>query len=669
MGLNSPWLTARQAAAGGDGAAADHAGASADSPVGAAIRPSTPRQVTAKPQDSLPSPSRLRDRLPGPEPVLPPVTRAGLDSAMLRGEALRRFLPSLSGASRAGLAQDGIAALTVAALAVPQGMAYALVAGVPPEMGLLAAAVPAVVAALFGSSPYLVTGPTNPIALVIGASIVAPALAAGGGLPIGTVLATGLLAGVVLAAFGLFGFGRASRFLSDSVVVGFATGAGLLIALRQIPSLADPAIGSAPGDPLVPRLWWLLQDAGHALASADARALVLAVGVPVVVLGLRRLDARIPGALLALVLASLLARLLGWDSGAGALPALEPTPAHALRLRIPTALDPGAVAAPALAIALLATVQSVAAARALAPIRGPRLDPDREVFAQGAANLAAAVIGALPTSGSLTRSALARSAGGRSRLAPALSGLLVLLALPLLAPLLTRIPLAALSGLVIFSGLDLISTRALRRAAVTRGDGLVLVATLAATLWIDLVQAIYLGLFLSLALLVRRSGRLRLVEIVRAGGGRFREIEIDAATGTSPAVLLHLEGDLNFAVAPELDEQLMRIGERGARVVVLRLKRARYLDATVLEVLRRVFGELRRGGATVILCGLTEPMAALLADTELGRELGPQGLLRTGPRLFEGFERALQRTRVLLRPLPEESVFRSEPPEGWAYEI
>jgi SulP family sulfate permease len=548
-------------------------------------------------------------------------------------------------------------------------MAYALVAGVPPEMGLLAAAVPAVVAALFGSSPYLVTGPTNPIALVIGVSVVAPAVAAGAGLPLGTVLATGLLAGLMLVGFGLFGLGRASRFLSDSVVAGFAAGAGILIALRQVPSLAEAGVHFTAGDPLVPRLWWLLQDAARALASADARALALAAGVPVVVVLLRRVDPRIPGALLALALATELAELLGWDAEPAALRTLGRISFEPMRLHLPTALDPGTAAAPALAIALLATVQSVAAARSLAPARGPRLDPDREVFGQGMANLAAALVGALPTSGSLTRSALARAAGARSRLAPALSGLVILALLPLLAPILTRIPLAALAGLVIFSGLDLINPRGLRRAAVTRGDALVLLATLAATLWIDLVQAIYLGLFLSLALLVRRTGRLHMVEIVRANGGRFREIEIDDTTGTSPAVLLHLEGDLNFAVAPELDEQLIKIGKRGPQVVVLRLKRARHLDATVLEVMRRAFGELRRRGATVILCGLTDATAALLEDTELGRELGPEGLLRTGPRLFEGFERALQRTRGLLPTLPEEKIFRSEPPDGWAYEI
>jgi SulP family sulfate permease len=198
---------------------------------------------------------------------------------------------------------------------------------------------------------------------------------------------------------------------------------------------------------------------------------------------------------------------------------------------------------------------------------------------------------------------------------------------------------------------------------------LVLAATLGATLWIDLVQAVYVGLFLSLALLVRRSGRLQVVEIVSSGPDRFRELAIDEKTGTTPAVMLHLEGDLNFAVAPELADLLGEIGARRPRVLILRLKRARHLDATVLEVLRWRFGELCARGTRVLLCGLTDPVAELLERTELAEVLGSDGLLRAGARLFEGFERAVQRTRAELRPLSDDEIFRTDVRPPWSYEI
>ena len=582
---------------------------------------------------------------------------------------LARFRPHLRGTSLATVRLDVTAGLTVAALAVPQGLAYALVAGVPPEMGLYAAAIPTLLAALFGSSPYLVTGPTNPIALVIGVSIVAPALAEGRPVPIDEVLATGLLAGLLLAGFGLIGLGRTSRFLSDSVLAGFATGAGILIALRQIPALAASATPPSGESALAPAIWWLLLDAARALADAEPRALALALGVPAVVLALRRIDPRIPAALIGLGGATLAARALGWDSGPHALATLGAIPASFAQFGFPAFGAPERIAAPALAVAMLATLQSVAAARTLRPADFRPLDTDRELVSQGVANVAASLTGALPTSGSLTRSALARSAGGRSRLAPAMSGLAIAALLPLFGPALEHVPLAALVGLVVMSGLDLVNVRGIRRASTTRGDIAVLLVTLVATLWIDLLQALYAGLFLSLALLVRRAGRLQMVELVRSGTGRFSEIPIDSRTGDTPAVLLHLEGDLNFAVAEELADHLLEVGRRGPRVVVLRLKRARHLDATVLESLRHAAEELKRSGTLVVVCGLTDQLAALLAETELCELLGPDGLLRAGPRLFEGFERALRRIRTLLRPLADDEIFRSEGPVGWMYEI
>lgn len=572
----------------------------------------------------------------------------------------RRFAPDLGGVSAATLAPDLVAGLTVAALAIPQGLAYALVAGCPPEMGLVAAAVPTTVAALFGSSRFLVSGPTNPISLVVGAAVVAPALATGAGDAVPRVLGTALVAGLLLLAFGLAGVGRASRFLSDSVIAGFATGAGLLISFGILPKLAGDLGPVSPAPDFVPAIWPLLSAGARAVAGSDARTLALALAVPALVLGLRRLLPRAPSPLLAIGLATLAAFSLGWSDGPRAIATLGALPLSLPHFAAPLVLSPAEVLPPALAIALLATLQSIAAARTVASVQGPRFDPDRELFAQGAANVATAFVGGVPTCGSLSRSAQLRSAGGRTRFASVLSGLAMAGLVPFLGPLLALVPLSALVGLVVLSGIELIDPRSLRRAATTRSDAAILVATLSATLLIDLVQALYAGLFLSLALLVRRAGRLQLVEIVRAGEGRFREIPVDERTGTWPAVLLHLEGDLNFAVAPELTDRLSEIAARGPRVVVLRLKRARHVDATVLEALRQAFSALRARGAAVLVCGLTDDVARFLESSELATLLGPGALLRAGPRLFEGFERAVDEARHRLAPLSEERIFRGE---------
>lgn len=563
---------------------------------------------------------------------------------------LRRFLPDLSGTSRRGLGSDAIAGLTVAAVGIPQGMAYALVAGLPLEMGLLAAGLPALIAAFFGSSPYLITGPTNPTALVIAAAVVAPALAAGGGVPTHQVLAIGLISGLILMGFAVFGLGSASRFLADSVVRGLSVAVGILVILGQLAAATGLARSGADGWPLVPQVWPILVDAARMIFSLDARTFVLLTGVPLLVAGLRALDARFPGGIVALAGAALLAAALGWDEGPNALRTLEAAGSVWPGLQLPILGDPS-LGAPALAIALLVTAQSLGASRSMGASPGGRIDFDRELFGQGAANVSAALVGAMPTSGSFTRSSLARRSGAQSRAAAAISGLAVLLLLPVLGDVLARVPLAALAGLVLLTGIDLVNPAGIRRACTTRGDTGVFVVTVGAALWLGIVEAIYAGLFLSLALLVRRSGRLQMVEIVRAGRDRVREIPIDERTGTTPAVVLHLEGDLNFAVAGELSDQLRAIAERRPRVLILRLKRARHLDATVLDGLRRVFEDCSAAGTTPILCGLQHKTAESLARTDVGRLLGPEGLLETGPRLFEGLERAYARARTLLSTL------------------
>ncbi len=590
---------------------------------------------------------------------------------------LRRFLPDLSGVSSRGLGSDAIAGLTVAAVGIPQGMAYAMVAGLPLEMGLLAAGLPALVAAFFGSSPYLITGPTNPTALVISAAVVAPALAAGGGAPTHQVLAIGLIAGFILMGFAVFGLGSASRFLADSVVRGLSVAVGLLVVLGQLAAATGLPRSGGDGWPLVPQVWPILVDALRMLFSLDVRTFVLLAGVPLFVAGFRVLDARLPGGILALAGAALLATVLGWDEGPAALSTLEAAGSVWPILQFPILGDPS-LGAPALAIALLVTAQSLGASRStgVSATRGlagssrhRRIDFDRELFGQGAANVTAAFIGAMPSSGSFTRSSLARRSGAQSRATAAISGLVVLLLLPVLGDLLSRVPLAALAGLVLLTGIDLVNPAGIRRACTTRGDTGVFLVTVGAALWLGIVEAIYAGLFLSLALLVRRSGRLQMVEIVRAGRDRVREIPIDERTGTSPAVVLHLEGDLNFAVAGELADQLRTIAERRPRVLILRLKRARHLDATVLEGLRRVFEDCTDAGTTPILCGLQPETADLLAQTEVGRLLGREGLLETGPRLFEGLERAYARAREMLAPRGDSEIFRDEQPDAWSYEI
>lgn len=572
----------------------------------------------------------------------------------------RQFAPHLHGTTAGMVPSELLAGATIAAIAVPQAIAYAFVAGLPPQMGLIAAALPCALAALFGSSPHLVTGPTNPTALVLGLSVVAPAVAATGHVPIQAVLATGLLCGAMLMAFGLLGVGRVSRFLSDSVVMGFSTGAGILIAVRLIPAL-DPNLQatSHPGG-FAPHSWPVFYDAGRALLAASPEAVALALFTPAAVLALRLIGPRVPAALIALAGVTVATSFLGWTDLGGPLAVVGPIDFGWSKPHWPTDTQFNPYTGPAFALALLVTVQSIAAARSVrSPGTSQRLDPDRELFSQGVGNVVSGLWGGMVTSGSLTRSAIARSSGGQTRLAALTSGALIAVGLPFLSSWIAPIPMAALVGIVFLSGVQLIQPTALRRATTTRGDALVLLGTLLATLWIDLVNALYVGVFLSLALLIRRSGRLQISELIETEPGRFAEQEIDPLTGETAVVLLHLEGDLNFAVAETLSEHLDQIARHCPSVVVLRMKRVTYLDATVLESLRSATQNLAQGGTRFLLCGLTHEQLKRLEGTELARSLGEKGLLPAGPRLFDGFEQAIQRARELVAGENSDSPWRT----------
>jgi len=564
---------------------------------------------------------------------------------------------ALRGYDRTRLRCDLIAGATVAIVAVPQGMAYALVAGVPVQYGLYAAMAPAIVAALLGSSRHLVTGPTFPTAILV-FSIIHPLLAAGKGpeavMPVVFLLA--VLSGVVMVLAGLVRIGNLVRYVSQAVVVGFITGAAVLIIANQVHSvlgIRPTAAGWPTWTPVVLRqLEGVLADAGE----ANGRAIAVAVGVAIFVLVCARLDRRIPAAILAIGGAGLVVRLGGWTHGE-----LE------LIGRIPRSLPPlsrpwmtgqaiHAYAGGAVAIALLGVVQALTIAKSVAARSGQRIWPNRELIAQGLARIVGGLTSSIPPSASLGRTALNYQAGARTPIAAASSGLFVAAIVLAFAGWARWIPQAALAAIIICAAADAIDLGAIRRILTgTRADAAVLVITLIAALSIPLHYALYLGVAMSIILVVRQTSALQMAEMVSTGGGRFREIDVDEQTGTSPVVLLQLEGAVYFGVADELEAQLRQIASRGARVIILRTKRAHHFDATVAERLKRFAEDFRSRGGVLLLCGMRRELRDMLHRTGLDDAIGPRNLLLTDRDVFGSVRRALERARELLggadRPL------------------
>jgi SulP family sulfate permease len=511
-----------------------------------------------------------------------------------------------------GLRRDVVAGLTVAAVAVPQAMAYALIAGVDPRYGLYTAIVTTFIAATFGSSAHLIGGPTNAISLVVFSAIA--------GLNLGdraqqlqAVFLLSLMVGGLQLLIFFLKLGDLTRYVSESVVLGFMLGAGFLVALSQVPNLLGVRALGDGNQHLLYRLYRTLVE-GEPI-SPDA--LALGLGTVAVVLALRALGDRLRVPLPDLLLALVFASLVAWAAGRPALgeplhiPRQLPAP-HLPRVEWVWVRD---LAGSALAIAILGLLEAIAIAKSIASRTRQRLDYNRQCLGEGLANLGGGLFQCMPGSGSLTRSAINYQAGAVSRLSGILSALTVAAAVLLLANLARYVPRPALAGILVVTAWRLVDrTRLAYCLRATRYDAVIALATAGTAVFISIEFAVLIGVFLSFLLFVPRAARLLASELVVSKERVVRERQPDDPP-CSKLVLFSLEGELFFGAAPELDHYLAELAARaqqGARVIVLRLKRTRNPDMVCLERLQQFLEDMQKRHVPVLLCGVREDFARAL---------------------------------------------------------
>jgi SulP family sulfate permease len=450
------------------------------------------------------------------------------------------------------------------------------------------------------------------------------------------------LAGVLQLGLGALRMGVLTDYISTPVVTGYITGAAVLIAVGQLGN------ATAAGD-LHGSLLRVVSSVPGAIGDARADAVALAVASVVTIAGLRRVHRAIPGSLLALAAGGAAAWWLD-DPSLPTVGDLAPIrgglpPLTLPHLDLTPALLPAAVAA-----MMLSLVESNAVGRMLAAKSGIRLDANFDFVGQGAANLASALGGGYPVSGSLNRSVLNWAAGARSRVAGITSGLLVLVVTSLFGPLVGRVPVASLAGLLFVVAWDLVDVskiRGLFRAG--RGDLAAFLVTFAGTLVLHLEQAIYLGVGVSILLYLRRARLLVVTELVVDERLHLREAEPQSRMARCSRIrVLHVEGRLFFATATELSQALEHAFEdRKVEVFVLRLKRTTGLDATVAEVLARAALELDAEGRHLLLVGMRGDTMARLREMGLEETVGVADLFPSRPGWFEAMDLALARALEL----------------------
>lgn len=509
----------------------------------------------------------------------------GDDSGILRAlVALRRFLPQRSDWSSKTIGSDLLAGLMVALVALPLALGFGASAGMGAASGIITAIVAGAIAAIFGGSRVQVSGPTGAMTVVL-----IPIMVDHGA---GGVLVVGLLAGVMLIVLGLAGIGRVIRYLPVTVVEGFTAGIAIIIALQQVPQ----ALGVPGGHESVLATTW---DALQAWAdSPKYLAPTVTIAAIALILVLARVLRTVPGALFAVIAVTAANEIFGWGlTTIGSVPSGLPLPS------IPSVeLDAiVSLVLPALAVAALAALESLLSATASdAMTVGKRHDPDRELFGQGLANLAAPLFGGVPATAAIARTAVNVRSGARTRLA-SLSHALILLVIVLVASgAVERIPMVALAGVLIATAVQMIKVSSLRALArSTRGDAAALILTAAATVVFDLVTAVLVGLVVAGFFAIRQTART----------ARLDEVPVDESDHEEEERRLHdehivafrIDGPLFFGAAHDFLIQLTQVSR--VRVVVLRLARVTTIDATGAHVLADIIDTLERDGITVMLSG------------------------------------------------------------------
>ena len=504
---------------------------------------------------------------------------------------------------------DFWAGLNSALLAVPQGMALAAIAEVPIYYGITCSAVAAFVASPFSGSRHTILGPTNGTAfMVFGffATLSDPSAK----LTLLPLLV--FLVGLILVAGAYLRIADLIQYISRSVVVGYVTGAAILIMGQQARQVLG--IDFLPDEPRPRTFFGVISFLFHGLPGTHWQSLLLGALTAVIFLVLRRHRPRWPVFAMSLLLASLTyvaLHLTGFRVAT-----FEPFHLANLWPRVPSFPggmldDISLLLGIAISVAFLAALENSVMSKTLASRSGDRPDPNQDMLSIGIANLVTSFFSVLPASGSLTRSQLNFASGAQTRMAGVFSGFLsaigaLLLAIPQLQAI-TWIPQCSLAALVICIASSLIHPRQIQIClAATRSDAAVTILTFLATLLLPLHQAVFLGVAVSIMLYLRKASRPELTEYHFTEEGEVHESS-DGSRQHPLISLVHVEGELFFGAAELLRGQIQRsCSDPNLRVIILRMRNAHRLDATSVMTLEDLARFLRSSGRHLILSG-TKP--------------------------------------------------------------
>jgi SulP family sulfate permease len=556
------------------------------------------------------------------------------ESTRVAPSALYRYIPALDSLRTyrfSHLRADFIAGLTVAAVAVPQAMAYALVAGIPPEYGLYTAIVMTAVGAVFDSSRQLINGPTNAISIaVLSALAIVPTEDR---LQCAILLA--FLVGLLQVGITLAKLGDLTRYISHSVIVGFTLGASLLLVLDQTKNLLGLHSSGHVHDPFLVRFWGTMTQGG----PPHLPTIYVGVGSILLAVTLRWLKTKIgvrllPDLLITVAVMATLSALVGFEAQGikvigeipRKLPSLAPPNLDSPYLR--------QLSSSALAIATLGLLEAISMAKAIASKTRQKIDFNQQCLSEGLANLSGSFFQCFPGSGSLTRSFINQQAGAATQWSGVISAFAVGATVLAFAPFARFIPQACMAGILMISSWHMVDwKRLVYHVRGSRFDAVVIGVTALAAIGISIEFCVLVGVFMSFMLAVPRAGKMLFTEFVLCSDGVIRE-RLDGEPPNPRILIFGFEGDIFFGAAAALETHFETIEGRlspETKVVVLRMKRVRNPDAVGMHLLDEHIEQLESRGIHVLLVGVRADLEDALVRTGIAGRLPPHHLFREQP--------------------------------------
>jgi SulP family sulfate permease len=523
-----------------------------------------------------------------------------------------------------------VAGVTVGLVAIPLAMAFAIASGLPPQNGLYCAVVAGFTISALGGSRTQIGGPTGAFVVVV-SSIVATYGVDG-------LFVCTLMAGVILIVMGLTGLGTTVKYIPRPVVIGFTNGIAILIVSTQIRDFFGLQMAEVPGE-FVARIRLLLQSA----STVSTAATLISIGSLGLIVGLRQMSRRIPASIIALVIGTLVVWALQLPletigSRFGGIPAGLPTfRIPPLRLELLASL-----ASPAFTVAMLGAIESLLSAVVADRMSGDRHNPNVELTAQGIANVLSPLVGGLPATGAIARTATNIRAGAKTPVAGMAHALTVLAVLVFAAPLASHVPLAILAAILMIVAYDMGEWREIPEVIkLGRAEAAVWAITFGLTVITDLTVAVEAGLILAALLYIRRvTATTSVTEVTPEYVARGIAHSLQMHPVPDGAVVFRIHGPFLFGASDKLANIHDRIDSLPP-VVILRLRNMTAIDSTGMHAMENLADALHATGRTLLVCGMREQPAALLERADFHEHLGDENIVNS-------LEEAVTRARQIL---------------------